>query len=645
MLNQDTLRQLKTLKTEIRDSKNTERGIVHGTRWTYGFVSLSDGRDILLPKEQMLKVFPNDDVMINIVNTSKKPTAIIEKVMNSPLKTIVGQVSQRGAHYFLLVDYHGFQTNLFIPPHLRLDAKNGDYVAAKIHKHPFKTGKAQAKITKVYEQNTAQFKIDYILDKFDLKQHDEFTSNLKEDLNHKYDTALQSSSRVDLSSLHFITVDHKTTQDIDDAIYAEEIEQGWKIIVAIADPTELFEKNDSIDINAKNLSGSVYLPRFYIPLLPKDIAHDYASLVPGKKRLTMICEMIFDTHQNDFTSCSVYEGIIESKEKTTYEQIDTLLKEPDTVNNTYKSIFEAGKCLTEYLDRKSCSLFDNSTSTSLQLDCDYNIKEILQHKTSDAQKLIESFMVSTNMQVALWMKNNKITAPFLHHPGIKKSQKLLASQLLKHYDESLHHLNLSSLNDFHTLIHYTKQLDDTNDSSSQLCEIIKTYLDKSAFNLINTEHFYLGLEHYTHFTSPIRRYQDILVHRQIKHYLHTQKTTLIEPADIEHLNKSITRNRLAKNQLTDWLLAEWIKKQAIETHYQGVISSLQGNQIGVSLNQLGINGNIDIADLKPFSFNGSNKTLKTDSGHILTLGKTITLQLKRINKKNNQLVFKWVTDQ
>ena len=293
MLNQDTLSQLKGLKSQMEAQKERAEAVVKGTQARYGFAVLDDGREIFIPPDEMLKAFPDDRVNVCIRPTKDNKTiAEIEKLVDSPLTDFTGRCVRKGKAVFVEPDLAQLNRWLFIPPHARNGVNEGDYVRCAILRHPIRDGKPQAKVlTVIGDENTPGIENLYSMAKYRLAT--EWGSSSKADLAQCLANCkpLETEKRRDLSDLEFVSIDAARTQDIDDALYAEISNDGWTLFVAIADPTAYIDIASELHTDVAARGTSIYFHGDVLPMLPEELSQATCALTEGSDRAAPVCKV------------------------------------------------------------------------------------------------------------------------------------------------------------------------------------------------------------------------------------------------------------------------------------------------------------------------------------------------------------------
>ncbi len=330
MLNTDALSQLRQLKQQIQEENAPLSGVVRGTQGRFGFVVLDDGREIYLAAEQMQRVFPDDCVEIEVIAGAEgKQSAQLEKLVRSDLRDFTGQYVVRDNAHFVEPDLPRLSRWIFVPPKLRMNAKHGDYVQARISRHPFTDGRGQARIDKVI--GAAEQKgiaAHYALTRFRLPSG--ALPLAEADL-----LEPDFASRRDLTALPFVTIDGAETRDMDDALCAERDANtnGWKLWVAIADPSAWIKPGSALEQAIAARGSSIYLPGLTVAMLPEGLANERCSLLPDSERLALVCELQIDAG-GAIAHYEFCEARVRSCAKLSYDGVSDFLRD-DSVQHIW----------------------------------------------------------------------------------------------------------------------------------------------------------------------------------------------------------------------------------------------------------------------------------------------------------------------
>lgn len=596
MLDKSVLSQLSQLKADIEASKEYALGTVAGTNGRYGFVRIDDGRDAFLSPEKMDRVLAGDEVKVCISeNKEGKLEAVLEKVINSPLKRFVGQYRVRGAGHFVVPLEEKSKRWIFVPPKSRKYAKDGEFLIAEMSQHPFKDGKAQARVVfRIGQPDEPYIEQKYVKAKYDLNQRP--ANDLSSQLAKIEDSFGKESfgERKDLTHLPFVTIDSETTMDMDDAVAVEEVESGnYLLHVAIADPSSFIAPKSSMAKSAQKAAQTVYLIGGSVPMLPKRLSNYCFSLQEQKNRPALVCTITIN-EDGDINDYQFHRGIIRSRHKLSYNGVAKFLQEqnsgdednshdfPQDIKNEIILLSQVTRLRRTFRDTHQLISID-------QPDYDYHINDqgkiesVQCRPRNSAQQLIEEAMVATNCCAGDFLaKHNK--GIHVQHTGFREDRLGEVKALLKE-EEIQYEDELTSLKSYCTLI----KLLQNNKEKAHLLLPLRRLTRGGELCLSSKPHLGLGVEHYATMTSPIRRFADLYNHWCIDAILSNEKLDELSEHALIDINDALERGRQADRELQRWLITQFTE-QHIGLKAKGKIRIVTQQGFGVRLNELGIDG-------------------------------------------------------
>lgn len=637
MLNLDTLNQLKQLKQEIKSSRALFEGTIKGTGNKFGFVNLDNGKDIYLPADEMEKVLPGDRVEIEIIKDEKnKKVAKIERFISSPTTVFCGKYITKGKTHFIEPDIAGMNRWFFVPPQKRKNAQNKDLVKCKISQHPFKSGNAQASILEVIGQEQdigIEFKYASIKHDVGHTWPEEIVQELSA-LSEDSISAL-AKSRTDLSQLSFITIDASSTIDIDDALFVQATPEGWQLKVAIADPGALIAEHSAIEKEALRRASSLYFPGQHIAMLPEKIAGGLCSLKENALRLAKVVSLEVNK-SGEIQSFSIDEALIKSHKKFSYSELSNFYESSNSefsaeLSTMLDELRNVTQALLEF--RKTTALVQaDRKEYYLELNDQQKIAAIKLKTPSIAHKIVEESMVATNRCIAKFLAEQKLSSIFVTHKGLRQERIESANKVLLESLPDYQNDALRSLEGFVATVQRVNQ----SEELQALGLIISRQLDKSTLSSEPQAHFGMGLACYTTFTSPLRKAQDFLVHRQISKLLNNQKYA-ISPDILTKLSEATQAIRNTVNDAEQWLKCQFIAKST--ESYEASILRIFSTGFQVKLTQNGIEGFVSTKDMKEkFSFN-QERLEASCKGRLFQLDQLVRVQLKQIDWTRKQMQF------
>lgn len=655
MFSNDQLSALKELKHNIRSSRDIAQGVIRATSGRFGFVVLEDGREAYLNPEQMERVFPGDKVSVEIKQNDKEQyEATLEKLIESPITFLSGRYRVRGKGHFIATDLPNFDRWIFIPPKLRMQCTDGCYISAKVTQHPFKDGRAQAKVThNVGDDSTPYIERLYAICKHRLEY--EFTPDVVEaakaviaqpmaNTENSVDDAIQ-----DLRHIDFVTIDSAATRDMDDALAIKTTDNGWTLSVAIAAPSVDVAFNSVLDKAARKRTQTTYFSDKPLTMFPEELSIERFSLKEGEERQSLVFQCNIDT-EGQVSEASFTPAIIRSHAKLSYAQVAALLDGQDYNNNstlsdpaTFKAQLEQLLACTQALNlyrQTHYIVIENRPDFALYLNNKGKLETIEKIERNCAHRIVEEAMLLTNRCAGDFLAEHN-AGLFVHHRGYRDERRQDIESLLSEKTNS----EIRGTEELENYIHAINTLQ-KHDDAQALLSIQQRFLEASQLTDEAKPHFGLGFAHYATITSPIRRYQDLYNQRAIYQLLLGQQPQKINSQQLQQLQENAKESRNASQFMDKWLICDYMKNKIGET-FTGSVTLLTNQGIGVRLDDTGIEGFIVAkkADKKkpdaPFdkiSFNNQRMEL-TWNDEAIQLDQTISVTLMRCDDEKKKLEF------
>ena len=639
---------------------------VQGHRDGYGFaMPIAEGEDIYLSARQMHFVFDGDEVLIQVTGEDRRGRLegkVIE-VLQRKHKTVVGRYKEESGIGFVIPDNGRLTQQILIPTKAKGSVEVGQIVTVEITDYPTRQLGAKGRIAEVLgEHLDPGMEIDVAIRSHGIPWEwpDEVLHEaagleaepLEEDKQH----------RVDLRQLPFVTIDGEDARDFDDAVYCEEGSGGnWRLWVAIADVSHYVWPDSALDQEASLRGNSVYFPARVVPMLPEALSNGLCSLKPDVDRLAMVCEMEL-TAAGVLAKYRFYESIIHSHARLTYTQVGEVLEQGSHADvdsqrvPDLKRLHSLYRVLRAARDKRGAIDFE-TVETRIIFDEHRKIEAIVPVVRNDAHKLIEECMLCANVATARFYDANKLPILFRVHegPGEEKLEGLR---------KFLGELGLDLAGgDKPTPVHYQQlllQIVDREDANVIQTMLLRS-LSQAVYQPENKGHFGLHYEAYAHFTSPIRRYPDLLVHRGIRHLIRSggnAKGVLrikgaesipakqIFPYDVrsmviqgEHSSMSERRADDATREVDSWLKCEYLQEH-VGDEFDGVISAVTGFGLFVELKDLYIEGLVHITALPGdyYNFDKAHQRLTGErSGRSFQLGGIVRVQVARVDLDDRKI--------
>jgi ribonuclease R len=654
-------------------------GKVVGHRDGFGFLMRDDGQsDVFLSPREMLKVLHGDRVLIKITGDYRgKPEGTIVEVLERRTNRLVGRfLNERGVSIVVPEDQR-IKHDVLIPPADTASAQHGQVVTVEIIEQPTRHTQPLGRVAEILgEIDDPGMEIEIAVRKFDVpvdfsepaqRQADKLPSEVRrQDL----------KGRVDLRDVALITIDGEDARDFDDAVYCEPIEigqsrkrPGWRLIVAVADVSHYVHDGDALDADARERGTSVYFPRRVIPMLPTKLSNGLCSLNPQVDRLALVCDMVIagnGSKAGEVVAYQFYNAVIHSHARTTYTQVWEALQQPTgPTAKQFSSVLPQIQHLHELFlllvgSRKKRGAIDFDTvETKILCNELGRIERIVGLVRNDAHRLIEECMLAANTCAADFMRRSKHHGLYRIHEGPTPERLQALKAFLRTLGLELGGGDDPQASDYGELIDKVRGRADF-DLLQSMC---LRSMQQAIYSPDNVGHFGLAYPHYTHFTSPIRRYPDLLTHRVIKTLLDKQRYTPESPDHVvvpgmsrkeyEHdvweklgilLSARERRADDASRDVEAWLKC-WFVKERVGEIFSGRVTGVASFGIFVTLDTLHVEGMVHVSELgtEYFQFNEAMHELRGErTGMRYRLTDSVQVQVSRVDLEARRIEFRLV---
>ena len=669
---------------------NLLSGQVQGHRDGFGFLIRDDaGPDLVLSEHEMAKVLHGDRVLARVTGADRRgrPEGEIVEVIESRTNKLVGRLLNERGVTIVVPEDQRIAHDILVPPGASLSAEPGQVVVVEILQQPQRYVQPVGRVIEVLGAiDDPGMEIEIAVRKFAVPhEFPDATARLAESLP---DTVLPKDlrGRVDLRDIPLVTIDGEDARDFDDAVYCEPLMQagrrkGWRLIVAVADVSHYVKPADALDIEAQNRSTSVYFPRRVIPMLPEKLSNGLCSLKPEVDRLVMVCDCVV-TNKGALDAYQFYPAVMHSNARLTYTEVWEALSAPDSkeaqrlasVLPHLQNLYALYELLKRARDARGAIDLD-TTETYIVCDPNGRIEKIIPRTRNDAHKLIEECMLAANVCAADFIGRAKQAGLYRVHEGPTPERLANVRTLLKTLGLTLDGGDKPEPADYARLLKQIKPRPD----AQLLQTVLLRSMQQAIYSPHNSGHFGLAYKAYTHFTSPIRRYPDLLVHRAIKAILskhpyvpevfinadaavapaaaraalrasHSRK-----PADEsegiafwEKLGLLCSANERraddASRDVEAWLKSYYMRERVGET-YTGTVSSVVPFGAFIVLDDLYIEGLVHVSELgtEYFLYNEALHELRGErTGLRYRLGDRLTVQVARVDLEARRIDFRLV---
>ena len=668
-------------------------GVVSGHRDGHGFVVRDDGQaDIYLPSNEMRAVLHKDRVKARIVRTDRKgrPEGRVTEIVERSNSPIIGRLLQESGVWLVAPEDKRYGQDVLIPKGATGSAKPGQVVVVELTEPPALYGQPVGRVKEVLgEIDDPGMEIEIAVRKYDVPH--EFSDATLAQARGLPDhvRSADHKHRVDLRDVPLVTIDGEDARDFDDAVYCEPAKvgraKGWRLLVAIADVSHYVQTGSAIDVDAYDRATSVYFPRRVIPMLPEKLSNGLCSLNPGVERLCMVCDMLVNA-KGEVHAYQFYPAVMFSHARFTYTEVAAILQ------NTRGPEAALRKPLVPYLlnlhdvyralltARNARGAVDFET-TETQIVCDESgrIEKIVPRTRNDAHKLIEEAMLAANVCSADFISQGKHVGLFRVHEGPTPEKQDILRNYLKAMGVSQTISDNPQPAEFQQIAAATKD----RPEAAQIHMMLLRSMQQAIYTPMNQGHFGLAFEAYTHFTSPIRRYPDLLVHRVIKAILNKQRyqlpalptpgeahaklskrlasrvkppvpgeqvkkpsaDTLAWQAAGLHCSANERRADEASRDVEAWLKCKYMREHLGE-EFSGVVSSVTSFGLFVTLDAMYVEGLVHITELggEYFRFDEARQELRGErTGIRYALGTRVQVQVSRVDLDGRRIDFRLVS--
>jgi ribonuclease R len=614
-------------------------GRIEGHRDGHGFLVPDDGGpQVFLPPAEMRQALHGDRAAVRISGRDQRgrPSGEIVEVLERATRRIVGRLHAEHGVLFLVPEDRRIAQDIVVPPKEAGRAKAGEVVTVELVAQPSKHAQPIGRVAEVLGNYTDPgMEIEIALRKFDLPH--EFSKKalaaaraLPEEVREE-----DLADRRDLRELGFVTIDGETAKDFDDAVHAVRDGRGYRLWVAIADVSHYVRHGESLDADALERGTSVYFPRRVIPMLPEKISNGLCSLNPEVDRLAMVCEMMI-TPKGVVARYAFYPAVIRSRARLTYNQVWEGLSSGKAPAHL-QTLYEVYGRLAEERRRRGAIDFE-TLETRMVFDAQGKIDKIIPEARNDAHRLIEECMLAANVSAGNLLSERSQPVLYRVHDVPAPEKVSALREFLAELGLQLPGGEVPRPKDYAQLLDKIRSRPDF----TLLQTILLRSLKQAVYSPDNAGHFGLAFEAYVHFTSPIRRYPDLLVHRAIKACLKGRRYEGVD-WDALGLHCSDTERRAdeASRDVENWLKCFYMKEH-VGGVFTGAVTGVTSFGLFVTLDDYFVDGLVHISELGRdyFQFDAARHMLLGErSGQRFRLADRMTVKLVRVDLETRKIDF------
>ena len=626
-------------RLSLPENSGYVKGVFRIIKNKFAFVDREDSEEkegIFIPKDEFNNALDGDTVLVEITEKKKSDKGAegrVVKIIEHRKNTVVG-ILEKSKNFAFVIPTGSFGKDIYIPNSKIANADNRDLVAVEITFWGDDDRKPEGKIIKVLGSSTnSKNMIEALIYREGLSE--EFSNEAMQQTKEVIKEKIDYSNRKDLTKLPIITIDGADAKDLDDAVYVEKLENGnYKLIVAIADVSHYVKKDTVLDLEARHRGNSVYLVDRVLPMFPKEISNGICSLNEKEEKLTFSCEMEIDL-KGDVVNYEVYKSVIKSVHRMTYKDVNAILDGDKGLINEYSDIYEMLKQMLELSKILRAKKFTRGSidfelpELKVILDEDNNkVEKILLRDRGEGEKIIEDFMIAANETVAERIYWLELASIYRTHEKPDREKIVVLNEILAKFGYKIPNFDNLHPKQFQEIIERSKD----KETSMLVHKTILRALKQARYTVEDIGHFGLSSSHYTHFTSPIRRYADLMVHRVLFSSIDNSIKQL-KLADLDEIAQHISKTERVAMKVEDESvrikLVEYMQKRVGETFNVMVTGFAQKKVFFETDEHIECSWDVTTA-INYYVFNEENYCMEdTNSDTVFRLGDKIDVVLKR----------------
>lgn len=626
-------------------------GTVQGHPDGFGFLVPDDKtkhpEDLFLGPREMAQVMHGDRVMVRMAGLDRKgrPEGKIVEVLERSTKSLVGRVIQGQGVTIVAAEDKRINQDILIPYHLDMGAKPGQVVMVELTEQPSVHAHPMGKVVQILGNYAdSGMEIEIALRKHKLPHQFSPAALSQAERIPKLVQAADYQGRIDLREMALITIDGETARDFDDAVFAEKQGAGWRLVVAIADVSFYVKPDDALDKDAFERGNSVYFPRRVIPMLPEALSNGLCSLNPDVERLCMVCDMQIDAF-GVVKQYKFYPSVMRSKARMTYTKVADMLENPQGetaqeyahVMPHAQNLYALFKLMLTQREKRGAIEFE-SIETMMMFDDNGKIERIVPVSRNDAHKLIEECMLAANVCAADFLKTREHAALYRIHEGPTPEKLEALRTFMGEVGFGVGGGEKPHAKDYSKLMQQIKDRPD----AQLLQTVLLRSMQQAVYSPDNVGHFGLAYEAYAHFTSPIRRYPDLLIHRAIKAVVNGEKYNAKDWNNLGvHCSMTERRADDATRDVNNWLKCYFMQDKIGEV-FEGTVAGVTSFGVFVALDGVYVEGLVHVTELGNDYFNydkARHEMVGERTGARFRLGDRLTVKVARVDLETSKIDF------
>ncbi|ACB35120.1 ribonuclease R [Leptothrix cholodnii SP-6] len=657
-------------------------GTVQGHRDGHGFVIRGGGEpDIYLAPQEMKAVLHRDRVKVRVIRQDRKgrPEGRVLEILERKRAPIIGRLLNENGMWVVAPEDKRYGQDILIPKNALAKAEVGQVVAVELVEPPSLYAQPVGRITEVLgDIDDPGMEIEIAVRKYEVPHR--FSPETLAQTGKLPDRvrAADCKGRIDLRDVPLVTIDGEDARDFDDAVYCEPAKvgrtKGWRLLVAIADVSHYVKPGEPLDDDAYERATSVYFPRRVIPMLPEKLSNGLCSLNPDEERLSMVCDMLVNA-SGEVHAYQFYPAVILSHARFTYTEVATILTntrgpEAQRRHELVPHLVHLHEIYRALLKQRALRGAVDFETTETQIVCDDNgrIEKIVPRTRTEAHRLIEEAMLAANVCAADFIHGGKHPSVYRVHEGPTPEKRTTLQNYLRSMGLGFVLSEEPKPAELQMIAQQTRDRPDV----AQIHQMLLRSMQQAIYTPTNSGHFGLAYDAYTHFTSPIRRYPDLLVHRVIKALLHNKRYHLTLPqghaapaetrrgkpvsaahhesaaweAAGAHCSANERRADEASRDVEAWLKCKFMRDRLGE-EYAGTISSVTSFGLFVQLDELYVEGLVHITELggEYFRYDEARQEMRGErTGVRYVVGGRIRVQVSRVDLDGRKIDFRMVRE-